>query len=264
MRPQNHSAVWSFACGVALVCLAIGCQKSSSNDQGSAGPSAQDKSSAGNSNKSAKASGQPKPDAIAMSGAPKKKRWIKDENVKQATNVAPVIDAPTVWHDDTPAAMPRVLMSEGHAATCLVKVGQTLPDVTLADLNGHEQQLSKLMGDRLTVVVLWSSANVHAQSELSDLAVEVASPMAARGVRVVGISERDTASRAKESAEKAGVSFPILIDAEGKYFGQLATEWLPRTYLLDGAGKILWLDIEYSRITHHDLMQAIRFALSGP
>ena len=263
MRQNNHAAAGLLACAVAASCLAAGCQQSSSNDQGAAAQSEKDKNSAENASTSAKSSSQPKADGVAKSGAPKKSRRIKDENVKQAAHVAPIIDAPTAWQIDTPAAMPRVVMSEGHAATCLVKVGQTLPDVTLADLNGQSQQLSKLMGDRLTVVVLYSNSNVHAPTELNDLAVEVASPMAARGVRVVGINERDAASAAKETAERAGVSFPILVDAEGKYFGQLATEKLPRTYLLDSTGKVLWLDIEYSRITHHDLRQAIRFALGG-
>jgi len=251
MRQNNHAAAGLLACAVAASCLAVGCQQSSTTQQGTAEQSIKDKTSAENANKSVKSSSQPKADAVAKSGSPKKSRRIKDENVKQATHVAPIIDAPTAWQIDTPAA------------TCLVKVGQALPDVTLADLNGQSQQLSKLMGDRLTVVVLYSNSNIHAATELNDLAVEVARPMAARGVRVVGINERDAASAAKETAERAGASFPILVDAEGKYFGQLATEKLPRTYLLDSTGKVLWLDIEYSRITHHDLRQAIRFALGG-
>ena len=34
-----------------------------------------------------------------------------------------------------------------------------------------------------------------------------------------------------------------------------------RTYLLDAQGKILWLDMEYSRATRYDLRNALHFYL---
>ncbi len=200
---------------------------------------------------------------IGKSGEKAKSKPIEDANVRPAAAVVDVADQPVVWENEGPPSMPRVAMSQQHAATCLVNVGQTMPEVALKDLEGRPQQLSKLLGERLTVVVVWSSAEIHSPIELNDLAVEVASPMAARGVRVVGVNERDGAETARKTAEAAGVDFPILLDGDGKFFAQLATERLPRTYLVDGAGKVLWLDIEYSRITHHDLRQAIRFVLNG-
>jgi hypothetical protein len=42
----------------------------------------------------------------------------------------------------------------------------------------------------------------------------------------------------------------------------VASEKLPRTYLLDASGKILWFDIEYSRTTRQQLLSAIRFSLA--
>jgi hypothetical protein len=38
---------------------------------------------------------------------------------------------------------------------------------------------------------------------------------------------------------------------------------LPRTYLLDSSGKILWFDLEYSRSTRRELNQAIRYVLKS-
>ena len=265
MRRKNRTAARRLIGALLLGTLGLGClgcQQDRATDKNAAQGARPEKSTKSNSS--------PRTDAKATAkiGEPATGKRIKDKHVKPATHTVVVADQPGEWKDEESPVMPRVLMSEGHAATCLVKVGQTLPDVALADLDGHQQQLSKLMGDRLTVVVLCSSSNVHAQGELSDLAIDVASPLTARGVRVVGISEpngeQNGVEQAREMAEKAGVAFPMLLDAEGKFFAQLATERLPRTYLLDASGKILWLDIEYSRITRHDLQQAIQSALAGP
>jgi hypothetical protein len=54
-----------------------------------------------------------------------------------------------------------------------------------------------------------------------------------------------------------------LLDAEGRAFAEVGSEKLPRTYLVDAQGKILWFDIEYSLSTRRELHQALR-AVVGP
>ena len=57
--------------------------------------------------------------------------------------------------------------------------------------------------------------------------------------------------------EEADVTFPSLLDPGGAYFAAVATERLPRIYLLDADGKILWFDMEYTETTRGALKQAI-------
>ena len=66
-----------------------------------------------------------------------------------------------------------------------------------------------------------------------------------------------------------GLDGGCLVDADRAYFRQVATEKLPRTYLLDRNGKILWFDLEYSRSMRRELQNAIQYYLrdsepSGP
>ncbi len=151
-----------------------------------------------------------------------------------------------------------VVMSEQHAATCLIKVGDTFPNATLPDINGDRQDVAKLLGERLTIVLFWSPENRSSVVELGELAARVASPLHVRGVRVVGVCEHATAETAKRIAESAGVSFPILLDNDGALFSHVATSKMPRTYLLDAGGKILWFDIEYSHAMWRDLRECLR------
>ena len=163
--------------------------------------------------------------------------------------------------DSDPPAVPAVEMSARHAATCLVKVGDTMPDARLPNLAGQEQDLSTLLGEKLTVLFFWTSGNRHSVLEMRDLAVKIASPLAPRGVRVIGICERDTTDVAKALADKAGASFPLLIDNDGQYLARVATAHLPRTYVLDATGKIVWFDIEYTPATRRDFRTALRALL---
>ena len=68
--------------------------------------------------------------------------------------------------------------------------------------------------------------------------------------------------RVQEQVAKVGATFPVLLDPKGAYFAQLAKDRrMPRTYLIDANGRILWFDVEYSRFTRRDLVQSIRVAL---
>ena len=82
-------------------------------------------------------------------------------------------------------------------------------------------------------------------------------------MNVIGLNTQNPAEEVQKITSGRDVIFPVLLDDGGKLLEQLATDKLPRTYLLDAAGKILWLDLEYSRTTRRDLLAAIRSQLAG-
>lgn len=160
-------------------------------------------------------------------------------------------------------SMPQVLLTDTETKTCLVKVGDPMPELKLPDLEGKNQSLADLLGERLTVVQFWTSAQPYAVEELGDLSADVAAKYVSQGVKVVAINESDPAATAKKVVEQVGAAaLTHLHDSDGAALAKVATKKLPRTYLLDARGKILWLDLEYSRSTRRDLSQAIRFTLA--
>jgi len=176
---------------------------------------------------------------------------------------APAPTASAVQIPPTVLAMPKVVLSDAHAKTCLVKVGDALPEIQLKTLAGKPQPLAPLLGKRLTVVLFWHSANSYAVEELADLGPDVGKPFADAGVKLIAIDERDRADVVAALVKRLGITFPVLLDADGKGLSGVATRRLPRTYLLDGQGKILWFDIEYSASTRRQLRDAIRVTLNG-
>lgn len=174
--------------------------------------------------------------------------------------------APKVEEPPPPLTIPKVELSDADRATCLVEVGQPLPQAELPDLGGAMHPLESLRGEKLTVVFFWAGGEtaygkMSAATALEDLQKDVAEPYAERGVRVVGVNVGETTQAAAAIVGQAGAKFPTLRDSDGAYFAKVAAKKMPRTYLLDAEGNILWFDLEYSRSTRRDLMQAVGVAL---
>ncbi len=159
--------------------------------------------------------------------------------------------------------MPEVKLPAALAETCLVKVNDAIPDAELPGLDGKRASVRSLLGKSLSVVLFWQSDSVYATQALEYLQLDVAKPFADRGVQVIGISVKDKLDVARKAVEEANAKYANLLDADGKYFAKVATDRIPRVYLVDAAGKILWFDIEYSTSTRRDLERAIHFVLDG-
>ncbi len=205
---------------------------------------------------------------------------MRDDQVKPATAVAPLPDVtePSAEPDTLPAgpetplpleaaidsgqSMPRVFFTEQHANTCRVFVGDQFPGLELADLDGQSRNFGDLLGERLTIVAFWNSKLPTSVEELAGLQSRFLSEFGDQGVSIVAVNVGDEPVVAKELAKQSGATYPQLADPDRQAFAKVATEKLPRTYLLDASGKILWFDIEYSRTTRQQLLSAIRYCLA--
>ena len=157
-----------------------------------------------------------------------------------------------------PNAMPNVSLSEQHAKSCPIQVGQEFPNLTLTDQAGKSQELNKLRG-RFTLLVLWSASVPSAVEEFGDLDGYAYQPYKNVGLNVVAV--HTPAGKNKQPTEvlqKFKPAFATLNDTNGELWEKLGKGSLPRTFLLDAQGKVLWFDIEYSRETRRQLQQALQ------
>lgn len=160
--------------------------------------------------------------------------------------------------------VPEVHLTEQLAKSTLVRLGDPMPDGELTTLEGKTEPLKSLFGEKLTVVFFWKGGDLYAQLAATDALQyleEVAKQYPEKGLRVVAVNVGDTVEAVRERVNEAKATFPNLLDPQGAYFAKIATERLPRIYLLDGQGKVIWLDTEYSRVTRQKLSQALQAEL---
>lgn len=174
--------------------------------------------------------------------------------------------------DDRPSprrTIPEVVMAEAQRNKCLVWVGNIMPEVQLADhLEGIPRPLDASYGEKLTVVCFWRSGESRLRQEaavqmLEDLQNDFYLPYRDKGVQVIGINVGDDPQVARQRIAEAEATFPNLVDPDEAFFAKVATEGLPRIYLLDQQGRILWLDREFSPTTRRRLQEGIEVALGA-
>jgi peroxiredoxin len=159
--------------------------------------------------------------------------------------------------------IPKVNLTKDDEATCLVKVGDAMPEGQLPGLDGKAVPLRTLFGGKAAVVLFWSGTNPYARQAMRRLGEDVVEPFGDKGVRIVAIDVKEKPDAVRKAVEEAGAKFANLVDADGAYFSKVSTGKLPRVYLLDPAGKVLWFDIEYSGVTRASLQQAIGAVLDA-
>lgn len=253
MLTQKHH--WSWGTVGALVILGLaGCNESRTSTEPAA-----DRSSSTPPAATAPRESAPGEASTTAAPAPAPARPAPDEPKPEPKVVVDVLPTETA----PPTEMPTVILSEQYAETCRVKVGDALPAGTLKDVAAADKSLADLYGKQLTVVVFWHAGGIYDEAELADLTNLVVKPFQSQGVEVVAVNVGDPAEVVKSAAEEAGVEFPLLLDSDSSYFAGVATERLPRTYLVDSSGKILWFDIGYGRTTRRQLVDAIRYTLAN-
>jgi peroxiredoxin len=150
--------------------------------------------------------------------------------------------------------IPQVFLTAEHSAMCRVRAGDAFPKLSLPQVSGGQTDLASLQGKKATVVLFWHNDPWMSATALQDLSRDVATD---ESVAVVGIvvkpGNTDVIAKVKES----GASFPQLLDSDGKVFNQVGMTKMPRVYVLDGSGMIVWFDIEYSQSTRRELKQTL-------
>jgi peroxiredoxin len=177
------------------------------------------------------------------------------------------VPAVKIMQPPPPPTVAKVVLSDELRAGCLVKVGDAFPAGDFADTAGSLVVLNKLYGKKLTVVCFWTIGTTRrsqlvAASLLGDLTKELVEPFGLRGVSVIAINVGDSPQAIREVVAKSDIAFPCLVDPKGEHFAKVAKDKrMPRTFLLDASGKILWFDVEYSRESRRDLIQSIQAIL---
>lgn len=114
--------------------------------------------------------------------------------------------------------------------------GKALPDLKLTDLRTEKAATWGADGKPL-VVNLWASWCTPCKTEMP--AFEQVSQDLGDQVAIVGLTDTMDLEGSRKAADKAGVTYPLLVDEEQRFQVELGIAGLPATVFVDADGKIV-------------------------
>ncbi len=140
-------------------------------------------------------------------------------------------------------------------------VGATMPAYSALNLDGSAFDLAAKR-DKIVLLNVWATWCGPCRYEIPELQ-QLHEHYSPRGLEVVGVSVDETGAESVRSfiAEQPKMTYPVVLDAEGKITSLLETSVLPTSILVDRSGKIVWK--KYGAIMQGDeeLKKAIEAAL---
>ena len=143
----------------------------------------------------------------------------------------------------------------------IVKVGDKMPAFTIVSDNGQQLSSSSLKG-KVVLVNFFATWCPPCQKEL----VEVRKTLWPKykdnkNFALLVIGREHTDADLSKYNEKKGFTFPLYPDKNRSIYGAFAKNLIPRSYLVDKSGKVIYTSKGYNDEDFASLMKAIETAL---
>ncbi len=153
-------------------------------------------------------------------------------------------EPPSDW-EKVDSLFPRLpLRNFGHQRGSLTELGDSAPDVTITPLAGEAFQLSDLRG-RVVLLNFFATWCGPCKLELPDIERFWTEFHGHDDFRLFVIGREETAEAVRSFQQEHGFTFPMAADEDRAAFDRFAKESIPRTYLIDREGKIVYQCIGY-------------------
>ena len=145
------------------------------------------------------------------------------------------------------------------AETTLINAGDIAPDFTAEMLDGSRVTLSELKG-KPTLLIFWATWCPPCRLELSKLQEHIIDPYGDR-INVLPLSRGEERSVVEEYISKMGYTFAVGLDSDQSIFNKYATNYIPRCFVIDAKGKVLYSGVGYDDVVAMEVEESIEEAL---
>ena len=154
-------------------------------------------------------------------------------------------------------------LTTGSSAAELTKVGQLTPEFRFTTLAGKTTALNQLRG-KVVLVNFFATWCAPCMAEMPRLEQEIWRTLGTNGdLVVVAIGREHTRADLEQFLKKNSFSFLLAPDPKREIYAKFATQGMPRNYLIDAAGHIVYQSEGYGEEEFKRLLQAVKKALAG-
>ena len=162
---------------------------------------------------------------------------------------------------DSTAATQTETRTQTESEQASTDVGSTMPEYAAVNLDGSRFALAAKR-DKVVLLNVWATWCGPCRYEIPELQ-QLHEHYTPRGLEVIGVSVDESGVESVRDfvAEQPKMTYPLVLDADGKITALLQTVVLPTSVLVDRNGKIVWK--KYGAIMQGDeeLKKAIEAAL---
>ena len=145
-------------------------------------------------------------------------------------------------------------------ATTLVKVGQVAPDFSVEMLDGRTIKLSELRG-KVVMLCFWATWCPPCRQEMAHLQEGVIDHFAGKNLVVLPISRGEKRDVVEKFLADNGYTFGVGLDPERAIYDLYASNFVPRTFIINKRGKVVYRVAGYDEETAEAVNAAIAKAL---
>jgi peroxiredoxin len=148
------------------------------------------------------------------------------------------------------------LFAQNHQGS-LVKTGEQSPNFSITSLDGKEISLSDLKG-KVVLINFFATWCGPCMKELPEVETKLWPKFKDQNFAMISIGREHTKEQLQTWNEKKSFSFPLAPDPKREVYAKFASQYIPRNFILDKAGKIIWQGVGFNKVELEQMMKMIQ------
>jgi len=138
----------------------------------------------------------------------------------------------------------------------LIKNGDQTPNFKLQTIDGKEFSITDLKG-KVVLVNFFATWCGPCMKELPEVQSQLWPKFKDQDFVMVAIGREHTAAELKAFNQKKGFTFPLAADPKREVYSKFASQYIPRNYVLDKNGKIIFQSVGFNQKDLEKMMKVI-------